>query len=138
MKWYKHEPDSVMENDKCKILWDFTIQTDHIIQARRPDIVLVNKQERTCQQIDVACPADRKVVEKEEEKIEKYRDLAREVAKLWNVRVKIIPVVIGALGTIPNDLEERINEMGISLKTAQIQMSVLLGTARILRKVLEI
>ena len=70
---------------------------------------------------------------KEEEKIEKYRDLAREVAKLWNVRVKIIPVVIGALGTIPNDLEERINEMGISLKTAQIQMSILLGTARILR-----
>ena len=42
----------------------------------------------------MACPADRKVVEKEEEKIEKYRDLAREVAKLWNVRVKIIPVVI--------------------------------------------
>ena len=83
-----------MENDKCKILWNFTIQTDHIIQARRPDIVLVNKQERTCQLIDVACPADRKVVEKEEEKIEKYRDLAREVAKLWNVRVKIIPVVI--------------------------------------------
>ena len=65
-------------------------------------------------------------------------DLAREVAKLWNVRVKIIPVVIGALVKIPNDLEERINEMGISLKTAQIQMSVLLGTARILRKVLEI
>ena len=65
-------------------------------------------------------------------------DLAREVAKLWNVRVKIIPVVIAALGTISNDLEERINEMGLSLKTAQIQMSVLLGTARILRKVLEI
>ena len=53
MKWYEHEPDSVMENDKCKILWDFTNQTDHIIQARRPDIVLVNKQERTCQLIDV-------------------------------------------------------------------------------------
>ena len=86
----------------------------------------------------MACPADGKVVGKEEEKIEKYRDLAREVAKLWNVRVKIIPVVIAALGTISNDLEERINEMGISLKTAQIQMSVLLGTARILRKVLEI
>ena len=104
MKWYEHEPDSVMENDKCKILWDFTIQTDHIIQAKRPDIVLVNKQERTCQLIDVTFPADRKVVEKEEETIEKYMDLARKVMKLWNVRVKIIPVVIGALETIPNDL----------------------------------
>lgn len=127
-----------MENDKCKILWDFTIQTDHIIQARRPDIVVIDKQARTCQLIDVACPADRKVIEKEEEKIEKYRDLAREVAKLWNVKVKIIPVVIGALGTIPKDLEDRIKEIGISIKTAQIQMSVLLGTARMLRKVLEI
>ena len=64
LKWYEHEPDSVMENDKCKILWDFTIHTDHIIQTRRADIVLVNKQERICQLIDVACPADRKVVEK--------------------------------------------------------------------------
>ena len=78
------------------------------------------------------------MVGKEEEKIEKYRNLAREVAKLWNVTFKIIPVVIGALGTIPNDLEERINEMETSLKTAQIQKSILLGTARILRKVLEI
>ena len=65
-------------------------------------------------------------------------DLAREVAKLWNVRVKIIPVVIGALVKIPNDLEDRINEMRISLKTAQTQMPVLLGMARILRNVLEI
>ena len=78
------------------------------------------------------------MVGKEEEKIEKYRNLAREVAKLWNVTFKIIPVVIGALGTIPNDLEERINEMETSLKTAQIQKSILLGTARMLRKVLEI
>ena len=62
----------------------------------------------------------------------------REVAKLWNVRVQIIPVIIGAFGTIPNDLEERINKMGLSLKTAQIQMSVLFGTARFRRNVLEI
>ena len=78
------------------------------------------------------------MVENEEEKIEKYREFARVVAKLWNVGVKIIPVVIGALGTIPNDLEEMINEMGIYLKTAQFQMSVSLGTARIPRKIIEI
>ena len=27
-KWYKHKTEVVMENDKCKILWDFTVQTD--------------------------------------------------------------------------------------------------------------
>ena len=50
----------------------------------------------------------------------------------------MIPVVIGALGTVPTMLESRIKEIGISIKTAQIQKTVLLGTARILRKVLEI
>ena len=47
-------------------------------------------------------------------------------------QIAIISVVMGAL------LESRIKEIGISFKTAQIQKTVLLGTARILRKVLEI
>ena len=34
-KWYKHEPEKVVEKDLCNILWDFTIQTDHFIEARR-------------------------------------------------------------------------------------------------------
>ena len=119
------------------LLWDFTIQTDRMIGARRPDITIVNKETRECQLIDIACPGDNKVAEKEDEKIDKYRDLAREVSKLWNVKVAIIPVVIGALGTVPTMLESRIKEIGISIKTAQIQKTVLLGTARILRKVLE-
>ena len=88
--------------------------------------------------IDIACPGDSKVAEKEDEKIDKYRDLARKVSKLWNVKVSIIPVVIGALGTVPTLLESRIKEIGISITTAQIQKTVLLGTARIVRKVLEI
>ena len=67
-----------------------------------------------------------------------YRDLAREVRNLSNVKVTIIPVVIGALGTVPTLLKSRIKDIGISLKTVQIQKTVLLGTARVLRKVLEI
>ena len=39
------------------ILWDFSIQTDHVIEARRQDLVAVDK--------------------KEKDKIEKYQDLAR-------------------------------------------------------------
>ena len=35
-KWYEHLPEAVIENDSCKILWDFTIQVDHFITARRP------------------------------------------------------------------------------------------------------
>ena len=136
--WYEHNPQSVVEDDKCKILWDFTIQTDHYITARRPDIVVVNKNDKTCLLIDVACPGDKRVKEKEDEKIAKYQDLARELRKIWNMEVKIIPVVIGVLGTIPTRLKDNLKEIGIPVKASQIQKSVLLGTARILRKVLEV
>ena len=46
-KWYMHDPISVLENDKQKLLWDFDIQTDHLISARRPDLIIINeKRER--------------------------------------------------------------------------------------------
>ena len=44
-KWYEHEPKSVLENEDYKILWDFTIQTDHVIEARRQDLVLMRRRE---------------------------------------------------------------------------------------------
>ena len=46
-KWYEHEPESVLENEDYKILWDFSIQTDHAIEAWRPDLVVVEKKRRT-------------------------------------------------------------------------------------------
>ena len=42
-KWYEHEPESVLENEDKKILWDFSILTDHVIEALRPDLVVVDK-----------------------------------------------------------------------------------------------
>ena len=51
-KWYEHETESVLENEDYKILWNFSIQTDHVIEAWRPDFVLVDKKERSCQIID--------------------------------------------------------------------------------------
>ena len=41
--WYTRKPQSVQENDEYKILWDFNIQTDKVIEHRRPDIVCINK-----------------------------------------------------------------------------------------------
>ena len=43
-KWYMHKPGSVLENDTHKLLWDFDIQTDHLISARRPDLIIINKK----------------------------------------------------------------------------------------------
>ena len=117
---------------------DFSIQTDHAIEAQRPDLVVVDKKERSCKIIDFAIPEDSRIEEKEKDKIEKYKDLGRELQKIWNVKVKIIPLVVESLGAIPKQFGNRLKQIGITVGTAQVQKIVLLGTARILRKVLEI
>ena len=137
-KWYEHEPEIALENENYKILWDFSIQTDHVIEARRPDLVLVDKKERSCKIIDFAVPRDSRIEEKEKDKIEKYQDLGRELQKIWNVKAKIIPLVVGSLGAIPKQFGNRMKQIDITVGTAQVRKTVLLGTARILRKVLEI
>ena len=118
-------------------MWDFSIQTDHVIEAPRPDLVVVDKQERSCKIIDFAVPGDRRIEEKEKDKIEKYQGLERELQKIWNVKVKVIPLVVGSLGAIPKKFGNRLKQIGITVGTAQVQKTVLLGTARILRKVLK-
>ena len=131
-KWYTHKPESVLENKTHKILWDFEIQTDHQIPARRPDLVVINKKERTCHLIDFAIPADHRVKLKKIEKKDKYLDLARELKKLWNMEVKIVPIVIGALGMVPKCLEKSLSELGIKGRIETIQTTALLRLARII------
>ena len=67
-------------------------------------MIIVEKKSNKYQIIDFAVPYDTRVDEKEKEKIQKYRDLARELKKLWNKNVKVIPVIIGALGATPSRL----------------------------------
>ncbi len=73
-----HNPAPVLENDTHKLLWDFNIQTDHLIPARRPDLIKINKKKRTCKIVDFAVPADHRIKLKECEKKDKYLDLAVE------------------------------------------------------------
>ena len=77
-----HNPSPVLENDSHKLLWDFNIQTDHLIPARRPELIKINKnKKRICKIIDFAVPADHRINLKESEKKDKYLDLARELKK---------------------------------------------------------
>ena len=137
-KWYEHTPEGAIENDDVKILWDVNIQCDNVIEARRPDIVIVDKRENSCIIVDIAVPADKRILDKENEKIEKYQELKREIGRLWGLRkVRVIPVVIGALGSVSKRFDKWIEELEIKPNVVDIQKSALLGTARILRKVLE-
>ena len=45
-KWHMHNPAPILENDTHKLLWDFDVQTDLLISARRPDIIIINKKKK--------------------------------------------------------------------------------------------
>ena len=60
---------------------------------------------RTCWIVDFAISADHRVKLKESKKRDKYQDLAREVKK--NMKVMVIPIVIGVLGTISKEMIQR-------------------------------
>ena len=64
-------------------------------------------------------------------------DLARKLRKLWNMRVTVIPIVIGALRTVSKGLERWLEELEIRVQIDTILTTELLKSARILRRVLE-
>ena len=87
-------------------------------------------------QVDTSVPADTSIVSKTSEKICKYRDLQIEISRCWNMNPKVVPIVVGALGTVGKDSGLKLSTLPGSSKMYEIQKTALMGTAHILRKVL--
>ncbi len=85
--------------------------------------------------MEFTVPADHKVKMKENVKKDKY--LARELKILWNMKVKIIIIVIGSLGTVTEELLKGLDDLKIKGRVVTIQTITLLITARIPRRVQE-
>ena len=114
---------TIMSHNQCmnllnnKLLSDVKIQTDNKIEPNKPDIVVVDKTERNFLIIDVACPFDIRVKDKEKEEIENYQDLMRELKRIWKLRrITVVPFIIGALGTISKDIEKWLAEIGVTCR----------------------
>ena len=86
--------------------------------------------------IDVAISGDRNVIKKETEKILKCKDLTIEIQRMWKVKRKVIPVIIGATGTISKSFRKYISNIPGNHGVKELQKTAILGTADILRKVL--
>ena len=95
-----HKLEYVLENITHKIVLDFKIQTNHLILTRRPELVLISKKIKSCYLVDFAFSVNHRVKIKESEKINKFLDLARE-EKQWNMKVTVIPIIVYALGIVP-------------------------------------
>ena len=78
-----HNPAPVLENNIHKLLWDYDIHTDHLISARKLNLIIIKKKKkRICKIVDFAVPADHSIKLKECEKKDKYLDLL-ENCKCW-------------------------------------------------------
>ena len=87
--------------------------------------------------IDVAIPGDRNVIKKEAENILKYKDLTIEIQRMWIVKTRVIPVIIGATGTISKSFRKYVSDISGNHDIKELQKRAILGTAHILRKVLK-
>ena len=137
-KTWKHEQKKVVEYDFGKRLWNFAIQTDHVIERRRPDMVIIDKTKNEYKIIYFACPFDSRIEKRDKDKMKGYSNLKRELKKIWDMLVKVIPVVVGALGTTLKKLKQRLSDIGIETRIAELQKTSILYSARILRNFLEV
>ncbi|EFA13373.1 hypothetical protein TcasGA2_TC001390 [Tribolium castaneum] len=104
LKWYEYKPRPVEETGDVTILWNMQIHTDQTILANKLDIVVKDKKHNLCQLIDVAIPSDYNVIQKEAEKMNKYKDLAIEVSRMWKIKIKTIPIIIGVTGLVSKNI----------------------------------
>jgi len=134
---YEHVPKSVetSQGGKVTILWNQQVQTDRTIPKNKPDIIIRYNEKGTCMLIDVAISGDRNVIKKEDEKILKYKDLTIEIQRMWNVKTKVITVIIGATGTISKSFRKYVNNIPRKHGVKELEKTAILGTDNIIWKV---
>ena len=140
--WYQHQPTQLAENNSTKILWNFSIQTDHEVINNKPDIIVVDKIKKTANLIEVAVPNDYNICNKRLQKVRAYTNLSGEIKTLSNLnKVQITPVIVGVIGTFYKKFDDDILEHGSmnhKFRVEEAQKIALLGTAHIVRSFLRI
>ena len=107
----------VLENDKVKILWDFSIQRQTKLDHNKLSLILFEKKEEICYIVDVACPFDSRIEKKEKKWVKSYTDLKYEILKILKnqgTKVCIIPAVIGALGMVSKNVSRYLEIIGFN------------------------
>ena len=101
------------------------MQTEHLILTRRPDPVKTNKKENLLNS-GLCCRSGPLKENQRKRKRVKYLDLTRELEELGNTRVTVIPIVIGALWSIPKSLIRGLEELEIRGRAMTAQNTALL------------
>ncbi|KAI5720846.1 hypothetical protein M8J77_025714 [Diaphorina citri] len=138
--YYKYKPTTVLENGEFKLLWDMSVHTEHNLLSNRPDILFINKKEKKAAIIDVKIPMDDNIHIAYTEKLMKYDDLKRQMKNMYQLdEVTVLPIIITTNGLVHKYTKINIEKLNIKNPSAIIkkaQMSVILSTTSIVRKVL--
>ena len=133
------EPPVITKIGPVEIWWDHTIAGMSKIPHNRPDVVVWNSDTKTCQVIDISIPLDTNVELRHNTKRDNYAPLVDQLRHLYpKYKYKIVPIIIGALGTIPTKLQENLKTIGLKQKAInrfieQGQKLALLGTLKIVK-----
>jgi len=123
------------QGGQVTILWNQQVQTDRTIPNNKPDVIIRDNEQGPCMLIDVAISGDRNVTKKEAEKILKCKVLTIEIQRMWNVKRKVIPVKIGAIGTISKSFRKYVSNITGKHEFKELKKTAILVTAHTLRKV---
>ena len=111
-------------------MWIQQVQTDRNVPNNKPDIIIRDNEEGTCMLIDVAISGDKNLITNETVKILKYKYLTIEIQLTWNVKTKVMPVIIGATGTISKSFRKYVSNVPGKHEVKELQKTAILGTAQ--------
>ena len=114
INWYKKEwkTGEVIEKNGIKVLWDFQFSSRKKNQARRPDLIIEDNNQKLIYILDMACPMERNVEEKAIQKLTNYQQLAYEFRERSpGYRVMIIPLILGCCGGGAKILRKNIRKL---------------------------
>ena len=134
--WFEHLPKEVISCKSVDLLYDQVLKTDLEVGANRPDIVIKDKDAKKTYILDVTCPCDINIYKAEATKVAKYIGLKGQLQKMWGFDCIIIPIVIGSLGAVTNNLKDNLAMIPGSPSITICQKATLLGSKNILMDVL--
>ncbi|KAL0822073.1 hypothetical protein ABMA28_005438 [Loxostege sticticalis] len=139
LPYYQYTPKPVLESSSHKMYFDRAILTDRTVHNNRPDITLIDKQNKQVYIIDVAVPNTHNLHKTITEKIHKYTELKEEIVKIWQMdKVHIVPLVLSSTGVIPRHLLSALRNLDIPESTYMtMQKAAILNTCRIVRRFLQ-
>ena len=131
------QPLKIISNEECEVWWDEKVLLPAGVKHNKPDIIVWDKKEKRCFIVEISVPADININRKIKEKYDNYYPLVGELQRMYHeYQYKIIPIIVGALGLIPKELEKNINDIGFedfetSKIIKEIQKRALLGSLKI-------